>query len=208
MKKIIMLAVFVAAVQFINKPARAQNPSKATAPGNAKNGNDAMSKMLDYSRPGSNHAILNQLAGTWSFQDAKLSFVKGTLIRKPIYNSRFYRVEITGGKLQVPVAEGQMKEENYQSMQIEGYDNPKMKFVTTSINNHIGSDIQLQTGTYDTAKKEFTYEWDSELIKGEVKKNRRVLKIVDKDHYIEEYYELKDGSYVKVRELDYTRSAD
>ena len=101
-------------------------------------------KMLDFSRPGSNHVLLGNLSGTWKFQDAKLSFVKGTLIRKSIYNGRFYTVEIKGGKLQVPVKDGKMKEENYQGMQIEGYDNGKMKFVVASINNHIGSDIEMQ----------------------------------------------------------------
>jgi len=162
-------------------------------------------QMLDYSRPGSNHALLGSLSGTWNFQDAKLSFVKGTLTRKPIYDGRFYLVEITGEKLQVPVADGKMKEENYQGMQMEGYDNGRMKFVMTSINNHIGSDIEMQMGTYDPTKKSFTYDWASELVAGMKKQNRRVLKIIDNNHYTEEYYEYQTGAEVKVRQLDYTK---
>jgi hypothetical protein len=69
-------------------------------------GNEQMTQMLDYSRPGDNHVLLNQLAGTWNFQDAKLSFVKGTLVRMPIYDGHFFNVEITGGKLQLPIADG------------------------------------------------------------------------------------------------------
>jgi len=42
-----------------------------------------------------------------------------------------------------------MKEEPYQSMQLEGYDNPRKEFITTSVNNHIGSDVQYQVGRYD-----------------------------------------------------------
>ncbi|MDB5146729.1 MAG: hypothetical protein JWQ57_749 [Mucilaginibacter sp.] len=166
---------------------------------------DTMDKLLDYSRPGQAHAALGKLAGTWSFQDAELAFVKGTLVRKPIYNGRFYSVEMTGGKLPVPVADGKMKEEFYQSIQIEGFDNPKMKYVTTSINNHIGSDIQIQTGTFDQAKQAFTYEWDDELIPGQTNKNRRVLTINDANHYTEVFYDLRNNEFVKVRELDYTR---
>jgi hypothetical protein len=162
--------------------------------------------MLDFSRPGNNHALLGNLSGKWAFQDEKLAFVKGTLIRMPIYNGRFYTVQITGGKLQVPVADGKMKEENYQEMQIEGYDNGQMKFVTTSINNHIGSDIELQMGIYDSTAKTFTYDWSSELIKGKKTQNRRILKITDNNHYSEEYYEIQNGALVKVRELDYTRA--
>ena len=66
---------------------------------------DTMTQLLDYSRPGNAHAQLEKLAGTWLFQDAKLAFVKGTLARKVIYNGRFYSVEMTGGKLPVPVAD-------------------------------------------------------------------------------------------------------
>jgi hypothetical protein len=166
---------------------------------------DLMKQLLDFSRPGNNHNILNKLTGTWNFKDPRLAFVKGTLIRKAIYNGRFYTVEVTGGKLPVPVADGKMKEEQYQSMQIEGYDNPKMKFVTTSINNHIGSDIQVQTGTYDLLTHTFTFDWEDELVPGMKNKNKRILKIIDDSHYIEEFYEQQNGKDVKVRELDYER---
>ena len=64
-----------------------------------------------------------------NFQDTKLAFVKGTLMRKAIFNSRFYSVEVTGGKLPVPIAGGQMKEENYQSFQMEGFDNVPQKIL-------------------------------------------------------------------------------
>jgi hypothetical protein len=194
-KKFVLIALLLLNIAFT---AWAQDAS-------GKKTNDAMGQMLALSGPGRDHRYLEQLAGNWSFQDARLKFVKGTLVRKPIYEGRFYMVEITGGKLQLPIADGKMKEGNYHGMQIEGFDNAKGKFVTASINNHIGSDIQQQTGIYTEEKKEFSYEWDSELIKGQSQKNRRVLKITDKDHYVEEYFELKNGSYTKVRQLNYTR---
>jgi hypothetical protein len=98
-----------------------------------------------------------------------------------------------------------MKEENYQGMQIEGFDNGAMKFTTIAVNNHIGSNIETQTGTYDSTTKSFTYDWESELITGLRKQNRRVLKIIDDDHYSEEYYEVHIGTRVKLRELNYLR---
>lgn len=167
--------------------------------------NDSNEKMLDYSRPTAYHAELNKLVGTWNYQDTKLVFVKGILIRNPVFDGRFFNVEITGGKLLLPVAEGLMKEDNYKSIQMEEYDNSRMKYVTTSVNNHIGSGIQVQTGTYDAPKKEFTYQWESELIPGQKKQNRRVLKIIDSDHYIENYYELTGSDFLSVRQLDYSR---
>lgn len=167
----------------------------------------AFNKMLALSGPGKEHEVLARLAGTWAFQDAKLAFVKGTLVRKPMFEGRFYTVEITGGKLMIPVANGQMKEANYQGMQIEGYDNVKAAYVTTSMNNHIGSDIEFQIGSFDAGKNAFTYEWEEELLPGAKTKNRRVLTIKDADHYAEEYFELRNGEWAKVRELDYARSA-
>ncbi|HEY0272338.1 MAG TPA: DUF1579 family protein, partial [Chitinophaga sp.] len=109
-----------------------------------------------------------------------------------------------GGKLQLPVAAG-MKEDNYRSFQLEGYDNVRKTFVTISVNNHIGSDIQEQTGSYDAARKQLSYEWDSELLPGKKTRNRRIITMVDATHYPEEYDEFRHGSFEKVRQLDYTR---
>ena len=166
---------------------------------------DSMVQMLKNSHPGPNHALLGRLTGTWNFQDSKRPFVKGTIIRKPIYDGRFYSIEMTGGRLPLPVSDGEMKEGNYQSLQIEGYDNVKLKFITISLNNHIGSDIQYQQGLYDPKKNEFRYEWDNEIIKGEIMHNRRVVALIDGSHYNEIFYELQKGQYIKVRELIYTK---
>ena len=166
---------------------------------------DAYSQMLDYSRPNSHHQVLGLITGKWAFQDAERPFVKGTIVRKSIYEGRFYQVEMIGGKLPLPVADGKMKEDNYQSLQIEGYDNGKGKYVATSINNHIGSDIEMQVGAYDSTLKTITYSWEEELIRGDKKNNRRVLKFVDNNRYTEEYYEEQAGQFVKVRELVFTK---
>jgi hypothetical protein len=164
-----------------------------------------MNQLLDFSRPGPNHAVLAKIVGTWAFQDKNLPFVKGTAVRKPIYDGRFYVVEITGGKLQIPIANGQMRLENYQGMEIEGYDNVAKTFMTTSINNHIGSDIKNQRGSYDPTTNSFTYDWDTELSPGAKTKNRKVLTLLDEAHYTEVYYEEQSGTLEKVRDLTYTR---
>lgn len=185
------------------KSAAASQPAASAA---AKE--ETMRQLLDFSRPGSNHALLGSLVGTWNFQDAARPFVKGTVRRTPLYEGRFYTVATTGGKLQIPVADGKTKEENYQGMQLEGYDNGRRQFITMAINNHIGSDIASQVGTYDAARKAFTYEWESELIPGLKQKNKRVLRIIDPSHYAEDYYEIRNGTEVKVRELVYTKAKE
>ncbi|MBO9658179.1 MAG: DUF1579 family protein, partial [Chitinophagaceae bacterium] len=131
--------------------------------------------------------------------------VKGVLVRKEIFSGRFFSVEIKGGKLALPVANGEMKEDNYQSLQWEGFDNPRQMYFTTSINNHIGSDVQLQQGVYDSTAKTFTYQWDSELLPGHRVQNKRVLTILDANTYKEEYFEKREGQWKKTRELRYSR---
>lgn len=167
---------------------------------------DTLQTLLSYSAPGPSHAALGRLAGTWNFQDAKLSFVKGTLVREAMFEGRFYNVKITGGKLKIPVGGGAMKEENYQGAQLEGYDNVRKQYITTAVNNHIGSDIQIETGSYDAAKNTFTYTWESELLPGMKVTGSRVVTIKDADHYVELYFEVHDGRQVQVRQLDYTRA--
>lgn len=51
---------------------------------------DTLALLLDYSRPGNQHALLGSLAGAWQFQDTKRPYVNGTLVRKPLYDGRFF----------------------------------------------------------------------------------------------------------------------
>lgn len=181
--------------------AKGQSPRKAPS-----KEQETMAQLLDYSRPGPHHAILANLVGTWAFQDKNLPFVKGTLVRTAIFEGRFFQVEITGGQLPIPIADGKTKQANYQGLEIEGYDNVRKSYVTTAINNHIGSDETQQMGQYDAQTNVFTYEWERELLPGSKQKNRKVLHIIDSNQYSEAYYEDQNGRPKKTRELIYTRT--
>ena len=74
-----------------------------------------------------------------------------------------------------------------------------------AINNHISSDIETLTGTYDSTTQTFTYYGESELVTGTKTKNKMVLKIIDSNHYFQEFYREKNGIETKFREVDYTR---
>ncbi|KQS26580.1 hypothetical protein ASG33_18545 [Dyadobacter sp. Leaf189] len=98
-----------------------------------------------------------------------------------------------------------MKLENYQEMEIEGYDNVKKAFISSSINNHIGSNIDTQLGNYNPNTAVFIYEWESELRPGFKIRKQRVLQIVDDSHYTETYYEEQNGTKKITRSLEYSR---
>jgi hypothetical protein len=85
------------------------------------------------------------------------------------------------------LAESKVFEAPYQNQQLEGYDNGRRQFVTTCINNYIGSDIELQTGTYEATTHSFVYEWESELVPGQKQRHRRVLRVPDAMQYAEDY---------------------
>lgn len=105
----------------------------------------------------------------------------------------------------MPIQDGKMKEVNYKGIETEGYDNVKMKFVKTSIGNHLGSDISFSDGNYDSTTKTITYYSEDELTPGMKIKVKELFIILDKDHYTLEYYNDHNGKYVKATEIHCTR---
>ena len=181
-------------------------------------GNNTFNQKLDYSRPGKYHQLLADLAGTWDFKarhysgnpdpDSNKVVIEfgGSLTRKPFANGRFFTVELTGGKLQIPIQDGKMKEENASSMETEGYDNVKNKFNLTFVNNHIGSAIVFSEGRYDPMEKTIFFEWEEELTPGIKRKVYEHFIILDKDHYRLEYYREREGRKFKATEINCTRA--
>jgi len=176
------------------------------------------SSILDYSRPGPSHQLLADLVGTWMFQgkfysgnsnpdsNKVVGEFNGNLLRKPFANGRFFIVEWTGGKIQIPVQNGKMQEVSAQRVEFEGYDNVKKKFVLTYINNHIGSGIVLAEGRYDSTTKTIVYEWEDEQMPGKKFKVRERFIILDTNHYKMEYYREQAGRVFKATEITCTKS--
>ena len=171
-----------------------------------------MTQMMELSKLNENHKLLADLAGTWSYTvkmwmnpdpNAKPEESKGTAVRKPMMDGRFFVVDVTG-KMEMPGADGKKKEMTFKGMGIEGYDNVKKKFVGTWMDN-MGTGVMMSEGDYDPATKTFTYASEYEAIPGMKTKIREVVKIVDKDHHSFEWYEDRGGKEAKTMEIHYTR---
>jgi len=171
-----------------------------------------MTQMMELAKPGENHKLLADLAGTWTYNikmwmnpdpNAKPEEYKGTAVRKPMMDGRYFVMDVTG-KMQMPQPNGKKKEMTFKGMGIEGYDNVKKKFVSSWIDN-MGTGIMTSEGDYDPATKTFTYTGEYEAIPGMKQKIREVIKIVDKDHHIFEWYEDRGGQEAKTMEIAYTR---
>jgi hypothetical protein len=213
-------AALIAAPSFAQKttpsPASAMSPSAAQpAPSGQPSAADMqkmMAQMMELAKLNENHKLLGSLAGTWTYDikmwmnpdpNAPPQQSKGTAVRKPMMDGRYFIGEFTG-KMQMPGPDGKMKDMTFKGMSFEGYDNAKQKFVSSWIDN-MGTGIMMSEGTYDPATKAFTYTSEIEMIPGMKQKVREVIKIVDNNHHTFEWYEDRGGQEAKTMEINYTR---
>jgi len=216
MKTYLFLTILFAAALIVPPSfAQAQTPAPATSPAAASAQPDQaemMKQMMELAKLNENHKLLTDLVGTWGYTvkmwmnpdpNAKPEVSKGTAVRKSMMDGRYFVMDVTG-KMQMPGADGKMKNMTFKGMGIEGYDNVKKKFVGTWVDN-MGTGIMMSEGTYDPATKTFTYTGEYEAIPGMKQKIREVVKIVDKDHHTFEWYEDRGGQEAKTMEISYTR---
>jgi hypothetical protein len=174
---------------------------------------EMMKQMMELSKLSENHKLLSSLDGTWNCNvkmwmdgdtSKKPDVSKSTAVRKSIMDGRYVVMDVTG-KMQMPGADGKMKDITFKGMGMEGYDNVKKKFVGTWMDN-MGTGIMMSEGDYDPATKTFTYTGEMEMMPGMKQKIREVVKITDKDHMDFEYYEERGGKEMKTMEINYTRA--
>lgn len=173
---------------------------------------EMMKQMMEMAKLNENHKLLANLAGTWSYTikmwmnpdpNAAPIESKGTAVRKPVMDGRFFTTETTG-KVPMPGPDGKTKEMDFRGMSTEAYDNVKKKFVSTWVDN-MSTGIMVSEGTYDPGTKTFTYNAECEMMPGVQTKIREVIKIVDNDHHTFEWYDNSRGAEAKTMEISYTR---
>lgn len=210
-----LAALLAAALITLPSFAQGQTPSPAASPAAASgqpSQAEMMAKMMELAKLNENHKLLAGLAGTWTYDikmwmnpdpNAPPQQSKGTAVRKPMMDGRYFIGEFTG-KMQMPGPDGKMKDMTFKGMSFEGYDNAKQKFVSSWIDN-MGTGIMMSEGTYDPAAKAFTYTSEIEMMPGMKQKVREVIKIVDNNHHTFEWYEDRGGREAKTMEINYTR---
>lgn len=217
---IVFAAALLASPSFAQENAASSSSSPAAATAStgqpvagAPNEAEMMKQMMELSKLNENHKLLADMAGTWNYTvkmwmnpadaSAKPETYKGTAVRKPIMEGRYYTLDVAG-KMEMPGADGKKKEMMFKGMSIEGYDNVKKKFIGTWIDN-MGTGMMFSEGTYDPATKTFTYSGEFEAVPGMKQQIRETLKVVDKNHHVMEWYENRGGQEMKTMEIDYTR---
>ena len=194
------------------KPSSATLATTSASQPSADEMKKMMEQMMELGKPGENHKLLAEMAGSWTYTmkmmmdptTGKPSESKGTATRKAIFDGRYFTFDVSG-KFQMPGKDGKPMDMNFKGMAIEGYDNVKKKFISSWIDN-MSTMMMNSEGTYDAATKTFTYMADCEMMPGMRTKMREVIKVVDKDHHTFEMYEDRGTGETKSMEIAYTRS--
>ncbi len=169
-----------------------------------------MKQMMELAKLNDNHKLLAELAGDWDYT-VKMwmdpaqppTESKGKATRKASMDGRYFDLSVAG-KFEMPGPDGKMTEMDFTGAGKEGYDNVKKKFVSTWADN-MGTGIMLSEGTYDPATKTFTYQAEVEMVPGMKTQVREIVKVIDKDHHLFEWYEVRGGKDVKTMEIAYAR---
>ena len=195
----------------VGTPGRAQEEPKASpATGNPMENAEMMKQMMELSKTNENHKLLASMAGNWTYVNkmtmdpsAPPTESTGTAVRKPIMDGRYFTVDYTG-QMKMPGPGGKLKDFEFKGSSTEGYDNVKKKFIATWCDN-METGIMVSEGTYDAATKTFHYTSEYEMMPGMKTKIREVIRIVDADHHVFEWYENQGGQERKTMEISYTR---
>lgn len=178
------------------------NPTAAAAPQEMSAEEKAMWEAMEkYRAVGDNHKLLAEYtAGEWTFVNKmwmgpEATESKGTASTKPILGGRYFQATV----------KGEFNGEQFEGVAVTGYDNHKKKFVNSWVDN-FGTGIMMSEGTYDPGTKTFTYtcSMDCPMDSSPVK-IREVIRIIDKNKHVMEWYETRAGKENKTMEITYTR---
>jgi len=114
---------------------------------------------------------------------------------------------ILGGRYLRGTTKGVFMGMPFDGMSITAYDNVTRQFMSSWIDN-FGTGMMYMTGQYDPATKAISFNGDmDDPAKPGVKiKVREVLRLVDANRHLMEWYEIRGGKNVKTMEIVYTRT--
>jgi Protein of unknown function (DUF1579) len=209
------LVVLLLTTVFLGAPAFGQETASspaASSSSSAAAGQPDEKEMMEMSKVGPNHKLLADLDGKWTYTvkfwmngdpSSKPQESKGTATRESIMGGRYF-IAKASSQMQMPDANGKMKNFEFNGMGTDAYDNATKQFVSTWIDN-MGTGIMYLTGTYDESSKAFTYSGDYTPVPGTTLKIKTILKVPDNNHMNFEWYENRGGQEMKTMEINYTR---
>jgi hypothetical protein len=196
----------------VNWLALAQDTATASKEKAPSSESDMMATMMELMKPGDNHKLLAHGVGTWTYAvkmwmsmdtNAAPNQSSGTAVVREIMGGRYFVGDHTG-RFDMPGPDGKLTSMDFKGMSLEGYDNARKMFVASWIDN-MGTGIMSMEGTYDAKNKVLTYRGEYTPMPGMKTKVREVIKLIDPDHRLLEWYEDRGGIDFKTMEIAYTR---
>lgn len=166
---------------------------------------EAMMKLYEkYATPGPQHKEFEQMVGHWeAVTQTWMAPGQPPMVTKG--SSDFHL--ILGGRYLVQEFKGEFMGKPFAGFGITGYDNFKKQFTNTWVDTL--STVPLNTiGTTDATGKVVTYvgKWDDPVTNEKDKPAKMILKTVDANKQIFEYYDtIPNVGEVKIMEITYTR---
>jgi hypothetical protein len=159
----------------------------------------------DLSAPGPEHKLLEHLTGTYTAK-VKAYFEPGKPPEESIGVMK--RKMLMGGRYLQEDYEGKIAGEDFNGMGIIGFDKVKKKYVFSWIDS-MSTGFMTSEGTYDAAKKTFSYvSEDLDPASGKRMKGRDILRVDSPEQQTFEMYRqpLDEGAKeFKVLEIIYTK---
>ena len=183
--------------------ALAQEKKPAAAPPMSKEQQAQMDAMMKAMTPGEPHKRLAEFAGEWTFKSkmwmdpsAPPTESSGMASYRMIMGGRYLQGEQRGDFMGMP----------FEGLMYMAYDNVTRKYYASWIDN-MSTGLMVSTGTYDAAKR--TYTWLGDMVDptrpAVTLKIREVITIVDANTHRVDWYQAEGGKEVKAMEIVYKR---
>lgn len=157
------------------------------------------------STPGAQHTQLAEhFSGSWTTKmtawmdpSAPPTVEMGKTVNTPVLGARQVRMDYNSTFM------GQA----FEGIGYSGYDNVKGKYISSWTDN-MSTGMAMLEGDYDAASKTYTYrgEMADAMKPGTMTPIREVVRVVDKDHHVMEFYETRDGKERKTMQIEFNRA--
>lgn len=197
-RRSVACSVVVSCLTWLVSPAYSQEKKDEAKPAEMSAEDKAW---MDAGTPGENHKLLEHFVGDWEV--ATTMFVGPEPTKGKAKASHTWAL---GNRYVTEHFQGELMGMPFEGMGVSGYDNIKKKFVGGWVDS-MSTGLFTHEGTYDPAKKEFTFIGEFPSPMGTMIKSRMVTVINGPDqHTVTMYHAEKDKPEQKVMEMVYTRA--
>lgn len=185
-------------------PAAAPTPAPAVGAMSAEQ-QAMMEAWQKAATPGAQHQqLIEQFAGQW---DATITMWMDPAAAPMIETGTSTNTAVLGDRHLRMDYSGQFMGQPFDGVGYSGYNNVTGKYFSSWMDN-TSTGLHVTHGDYDDASQTYTYrsEMPDMMNPGSTVPVREVVKVVDADHHVIEWFETRDGEERKTMQIEFTRA--